>query len=82
MVVDDNPLANLNPTASAEKSDKKPSNLVCTFYVIDQSLNRTTCSTSNLLLILLSVIYKVINQIYDERNLLHTSMNKNSKRHR
>ena len=44
-------------------------------YVIDKSITRTTYSTSDMLFILLSVIYKVINQIYDERNLLHTSMN-------
>ena len=28
-----------------------------------------------MLFILLSVIYKVINQLYNERSLLHTSMN-------
>ena len=48
-----------------------------TFQVIDQSLTRTTCSTSDLLFVLSSVIYKVINQIYYERNLFHTSMNQN-----
>ena len=59
----------------ARQSDKKASNLVSTFYVIDQYLPRTTCSTSDLLFILLSIIYKVIDQLYDERNLLHTSIN-------
>ena len=67
----------LREIASARQSDKKASNLVSTFYVIDKSLTRTTCSTSALLFIFLSVIYKVINQLYDERNLLHTSINKN-----
>ena len=46
-----------------------------TFYVIDQYLSCTTCSTSDLSLIILSVLYKVINKLYDERNLLHTSIN-------
>ena len=49
--------------------------MVSTFYVIDQSLTCTTFSTYDLLFILLYVIYKVINIIYDERNFLHTSMN-------
>ena len=62
-------------TASAWHSDKNSSNLVSTFYVIGQYLTRTTFSTYYLIFILLSVIYKVVNQLYDERNLLHTSMN-------
>ena len=64
----------LKDIASYRQSDKKASNLVSTFYVIDKYLTRTTCSTSDLLFILLSIIYKVIDQLYDERNLLHTSM--------
>ena len=56
------------------QSDKKASNLVSTFSL---SLTRTNFSTSHLLLMLLSVIYKVINQLYDESNLLRTSMNQN-----
>ena len=46
----------LRDIASTRQSDKKGSNLVSTFYVIDQYLTRNTCSTSDLLLILLSVI--------------------------
>ena len=65
----------LRDIALTWKYDKKASNLVSTFYVIDQSLTHTTCSTSDMLLIILSVIYMVINQLYDERNLLHNSMN-------
>ena len=49
--------------------------MVSTFHVIDQSLTLTTFSTSDLLFILLYVIYKVIIILYDERNFLHTSMN-------
>ena len=65
----------LRDIALTWKYDKKASNLVSTFYVIDQSLTCTTCSTYDMLLILLSVIYKVINQLLDERKCLHTSMN-------
>ena len=72
----------LSDIALARQSDKKASNPVSTFYVIYQYLTRTTCSTSYLLFILLPVLYKVINQLYDERNLLHTSMNQQLKRHR
>ena len=35
--------------ASTWQSDKKASNLVSIFYVIDKSLTHTTCSTSDLL---------------------------------
>ena len=65
----------LRDIALAWQSNKGESNLVSTFYIIDQYLTHTTCSTYDPLLILLSVIYKFINQLYDERNLLHTSMN-------
>ena len=72
----------LSDIALARQSDKKESNLVSEFYIIYQSLTRITCSTSDLLFILLPVIYKVMNQLYDERKLLHTSMNQKLKRHR
>ena len=72
----------LSDIALSRQSDKKASNLMSTFYIIDPSLTRTTCSTSDLLFILLPVIYRIINQLYDERNLLHTSMNQKLKRHR
>ena len=72
----------LSDIALAWQSDKKASNPVSTFYVIYQYLTSTTCSTSDQLFILLPVIYRVINQLYDERNLLHTSMNQKLKRHR
>ena len=65
----------LREIASDRQSDKKASNLVSIFYIIYQPLTCTTCSTSDLIFIILSVIYKVINQLYDERNLLHTSTN-------
>ena len=65
----------LRDIASARQSEKKASNLVSKFYVIDQSLTCNNCSASDLLFIILSAIYKVINQLYDERNLRHTSMN-------
>ena len=65
----------LKDIASYRQSDKKASNLVSKFCVIDQSLKSNNCSASDLLFIILSVIYKFINQLYDERNLLHTSMN-------
>ena len=67
--------SDLRDIVSARHYDKKVSNLVSKFYVIDPSLTRTNFSTSDLLFILLSVIYKVINQLYDERKLLHTSTN-------
>ena len=72
----------LSDIVLARQYDKKASNLMSTFYIIDQSLTRTTCSTSDLLFILLPVLYKVNNQLYDESNLLHTSMNQKLKRHR
>ena len=65
----------LREIASDRQSDKKASNLVSIFYIIYQPLTCTTCSTSDLIFILLSVIYNVINQLYDESNLLNTSMN-------
>ena len=55
----------LRDIALAQQSDKKASNLVSILYLIDKSLNRTTCSTSDLIFILLSFMYKVINQLYD-----------------
>ena len=67
--------SDLRDIASARQYDKKAPNLVSIFYVIDKSLTSTTCSTSDLLLILLSVIYKVINILLDKRNLIHTYMN-------
>ena len=72
----------LRDIALDPQSDKNSSNPVSTFYVIYQYLTSTTCSTSDQLFILLPVIYRVINQLYDERNLLHTSMNQKLKRHR
>ena len=67
--------SDLRDITSDRQSDTKASNLVSTFYVIDQYLTRTTFSSSDIPFILLSVIYKVINQLYDERKMLHTSMN-------
>ena len=51
----------LRDITSDRQSNKKASNPVITFYIIDNSLTHTTCSTSDMLSILLSVIYKVIN---------------------
>ena len=64
----------LKDITSAPQAEKKALNLVSKFCVIDQSLTSNNCSASDLLFIILSVIYKFINQLYDERNLLHTSM--------
>ena len=64
--------SDLRDIALARKYDKKASNMVSS---IDQYLTRITCSTSHLLFILFSAIYKVINQLYDERNFLNTSIN-------
>ena len=49
--------------------------MVSTFHVIDKSLTLTTCSTSDLIFIILSVKYKVINELYYESNFLRTSIN-------
>ena len=65
--------------ASDWQSDKNASNLVNKFYVIDQYLTRTIFSTSNLLFIIVSILYKAINKLYDERNLIHPSMNQKIK---